>query len=250
MLKFWPDFNSYTALLAIDNGRIASEGNGREDQQRKSVLLLFAIFNGITRAHIEAGAIYFPLCIKSPSGGHRDILCRENSEKQEEFSGGWCRGRQINEVCIRLFGTVTFLSYAIIILCLFYFSIRRVGAGSSSSSTLSPVVIMFDDEGFVLCELSCGWWEHDKWFPNGNLDKKGISAQLLKRVCNMRSSSVFNGFSFSSHSLIFPNQQQGRPGQRSQSKTKTDQSFAAFGFKSWFYNLDNCCFIAAENHLK
>ena len=196
MLKFLPDFNSYTALLAIDNGRIASEGNGREDQQRKSVLLLFAIFNGITRAHIEAGAIYFPLCIKSPSGGHRDILCRENSEKQEEFSGGWCRGRQINEVCIRLFGTVTFLSYAIIILCLFYFSIRRVGAGSSSSSTLSPVVIMFDDEGFVLCELSCGWWEHDKWFPNGNLDKKGISAQLLKRVCNMRSSSVFNGFSF------------------------------------------------------
>ena len=171
------------------------------------MLLLFAIFNGITRAHIEAGAIYFPLCIKSPSGGHRDILCRENSEKQEEFSGGWCRGRQINEVCIRLFGTVTFLSYAIIILCLFYFSIRRVGAGSSSSSTLSPVVIMFDDEGFVLCELSCGWWEHDKWFPNGNLDKKGISrkhtresAQLLKRVCNMRSSSVFNGFSFSSQS--------------------------------------------------
>ena len=124
-------------------------------------------------------------------------FCVENSEKQEEFSGGWCRGRQINEVCIRLFGTVTFLSYAIIILCLFYFSIRRVGAGSSSSSTLSPVVIMFDDEGFVLCELSCGWWEHDKWFPNGNLDKKGISAQLLKRVCNMRSSSVFNGFSFS-----------------------------------------------------
>ena len=209
MLKFSPDFNSYTALLAIDNGRIASEGNGREDQQRKSVLLLFAIFNGITRAHIEAGAIYFPLCIKSPSGGHRDILCRENSEKQEEFSGGWCRGRQINEVCIRLFGTVTFLSYAIIILCLFYFSIRRVGAGSSSSSTLSPVVIMFDDEGFVLCELSCGWWEHDKWFPNGNLDKKGISrkhtresAQLLKRVCNMRSSSVFNGFSFPSQSSL------------------------------------------------
>ena len=112
-------------------------------------------------------------------------------------------------MCIRLFGTVTFLSYAIIILCLFYFSIRRVGAGSSSSSTLSPVVIMFDDEGFVLCELSCGWWEHDKWFPNGNLDKKGISrkhtresTQLLKRVCNMRSSSVFNGFSFSSQSSL------------------------------------------------
>ena len=233
MLKFLPDFNSYTALLAIDNGRIASEGNGREDQQRKSVLLLFAIFNGITRAHIEAGAIYFPLCIKSPSGGHRDILCRENSEKQEEFSGGWCRGRQINEVCIRLFGTVTFLSYAIIILCLFYFSIRRVGAGSSSS-TLSPVVIMFDDEGFVLCELSCGWWEHDKWFPNGNLDKKGISrkhtresTQLLKRVCNMRSSSVFNGFSFSSHSSSSsprPKADQAN----AVSKTKTDQSFAAF----------------------
>ena len=27
-------------------------------------------------------------------------------------------GARINEVCVRLFGTVTFLSYAIIILCL------------------------------------------------------------------------------------------------------------------------------------
>ena len=85
MLKFLPDFNSYTTLLAIDNGRIASEGNGREDQQRKSVLLLFAIFNGITRAHIEAGAIYFPLCIKSPSGGHRTFCVERIVRSRRSF---------------------------------------------------------------------------------------------------------------------------------------------------------------------
>ena len=57
---------------------------------------------------------------------------------------GPARARQINEVCIRLFGTVTFLSYAIIILCLF-FSIIPV-----SVSCQAQAVIVFDDQG-VFC---------------------------------------------------------------------------------------------------
>ena len=63
------------------------------------------------------------------------------------WDGAIARARQINEVCIRLFGTVTFLSYAIIILCLCLFYYPPL-----QSRVRVSAVIVFDDQG-----LFCFW---------------------------------------------------------------------------------------------
>ena len=63
--------------------------------------------------------------------------------------------RQINEVCIRLFGTVTFLSYAIIILCLFLFYYPP------RSRVRVAAVIVFDDEGLFCISAMSGNMTND-----------------------------------------------------------------------------------------
>ena len=71
--------------------------------------------------------------------------------------------RQINEVCIRLFGTVTFLSYAIIIhtlsLLYFYYLSKCCNICLSLQYFVHITIshcLLYDNGEFVLYLLNCG----------------------------------------------------------------------------------------------
>ena len=43
---------------------------------------------------------------------------------------------------------------------------------------------------FCICLTAADLWENDKWFPNSNLDKKGISWELVGLDINSKQSEL------------------------------------------------------------
>ena len=88
------------------------------------------------------------------------------------WDGAIARARQINEVCIRLFGTVTFLSYAIIIhtlsLLYFYYSSKCCNICLSLQYFVHITIshcLLYDNGEFVAAfPALCGFDSESKQF--------------------------------------------------------------------------------------